>query len=123
MNGWGFVPDPPFTLMGIADDEVTRIAWEHLKQELPLGAPLSGRIFARTHFGVFYDAGVGFPIRINVTDFGKPEGGLVFPDDYPALASIISGEVSGFEDRSGGRQQIVTVRNYKDWRSSGNSID
>lgn len=117
MNGWEFAANPPFSLNSSDNTEQARVAWEQVQQQLPAGTMLSGRVFARTHFGVFYDAGVGFPVRINVTDFGKPEGVMVFPEDYPTLNSFMRGEVSGFEDRGEGRRQIVTVRDYKRWCS------
>ena len=44
---------------------------------------------------------------IEVPEFGKPEGGMVFPEDYPALGSLISGEIAGFRDEM---RQIVVVK-------------
>lgn len=80
--------------------------WETMKQRVSTGALLTGKIYARTVFGVFLDAGLGFPVLMTVTDFGKPEGGMIFPDDYPALESIISGYLGGFHEHN--RQ--VTIR-------------
>ncbi|MBH8568912.1 DUF433 domain-containing protein [Microvirga sp. STS02] len=47
---------------------------------------------------------------MRVTDFGlaKP-GGMVFPDDYPALESVMQGEVVGFDDSN---RQVVVVKDY-----------
>ncbi|MGI4762592.1 MAG: hypothetical protein ACRYF0_17920 [Janthinobacterium lividum] len=67
-----------------------------MKKEVPLGTILSGSIYARMPFGVFYDAGVGFPVLLQVTEFGKP--GMNFPNDYPELDSAISGRLAGFSD-------------------------
>ncbi|GAB2847110.1 hypothetical protein [Hymenobacter ruber] len=80
--------------------------WNHLKQQLPLGTVLTGEIFARTVFGVFFNSGHGFPVLMRIPDFGiiKP-GGMIFPDDYPDLKSTISGQFCGFDDRN--RQLIV----------------
>ncbi|GAA4369887.1 hypothetical protein GCM10023185_43920 [Hymenobacter saemangeumensis] len=84
--------------------------WNEAKQQLPLGTTLSGKIFARAPFGVFYDAGVGFPVLMEILDLDTHNpGGLRFPGDYPALNSVISGEVSGFRENN---RQIQVVKDY-----------
>ncbi|AMJ66683.1 hypothetical protein AXW84_15535 [Hymenobacter sp. PAMC 26628] len=82
-------------------------AWELVKQQLLVGTILTGKIYYRAPYGVFFDAGVGFPVLIEVPEFGKPEGGMVFSEDYPALGSLISGEIAGFRDEM---RQIVVVK-------------
>ena len=82
--------------------------WELLKQQLSIGTVLSGRIFARTIYGIFFDVGMGFPAQMNVTDFGiVKKDGTIFPDDYPALCSEISGRFAGFDDDD---QRLKVVR-------------
>jgi transcriptional accessory protein Tex/SPT6 len=106
-SDWKFaleVPENPFS------SPAKVIEWEELKKRLALGSIVSGRIFIQAHFGVFFDAGLGFPVLINVTDFGAT-GPLTFPDDYPALDSTISGAVWGLDDNN--RQvRITTPANY-----------
>jgi ribosomal protein S1 len=71
--------------------------WEQLKQRLATGTVLTGSVCIQAPFGVFYDAGLGFPVLLNVTEFGREENTL-FPDNYPALNSTISGAVWGLDD-------------------------
>lgn len=106
MNGWKIVPNPPFA-NGLFSEQQTA-TWEALKQQLPLGTLLTGKIYIQAQFGVFYDAGLGFPVLINVPEFGKPEGGMLFPADYPPLGSSMSGEVCGFDENN--RQIRVAKR-------------
>ncbi|RZK12849.1 MAG: hypothetical protein EOO56_27820 [Hymenobacter sp.] len=98
MNGWKIVPNPPFA--GSLFSEQQTAAWEALKRQLPLGTLLTGKIYIQAQFGVFYDAGLGFPVLINVPEFGKPDGGMVFPEDYPPLGSMMSGELCGFDEHN-----------------------
>jgi hypothetical protein len=105
MNGWKFVSNPPFA-DGLFSEQHTA-AWEALKEQLLLGTILTGKVYIQAQFGVFYDAGLGFPVLINVPEFGKPEGGMIFPDDYPALESTISGYLAQFDERN---RQLRTIK-------------
>lgn len=98
------IPDPPFadSLQSHRAD-----AWKLVKRQLLVGTILTGKIYYRAPYGVFFDAGVGFPVLIEVPEFGKPEGGMIFPEDYPAIGSLISGEIVGFRDET---RQIVVVK-------------
>jgi hypothetical protein len=100
------IDNPPFTL---ASREAHKaVEWKQLKHQLPLGTVLTGKIFARAHFGVFFDAGVGFPVIMEIDSFIIPkEGPTIFPDDYPELNSIMTGEIVGFRDNN---QQIDVGR-------------
>ena len=103
---WEFVTNPPFDVTSL--EGKSKIAdWEQLKLRLLPGTILTGKIFARTYFGVFFDAGEGFPVRMNITDFGKPEGNMKWPDDYPSLGSEISGVFNGVDAR---HYQLVVIR-------------
>ena len=86
----------PFANDLFSPESTTR--WEQLKQRLAIGTVLTGSVCIQAPFGVFYDAGLGFRVLLNVTEFGRGEGNKVFPDNYPALDSTISGEVWGFDD-------------------------
>jgi hypothetical protein len=107
MNNWKIVPNPPFA-DGLFSEQQTA-AWEALKQQMPLGTRVTGSVYIQAPFGVFYDAGLGFPVLINVTDFGKPEGGMQFPNDYPPLGSSMSGEVWGFDENN---RQIRVAKQF-----------
>ena len=107
MNGWQIVPNPPFA-DGLFSEQQTA-AWEALKQHLPSGTILTGTVYIQAQFGVFYDAGLGFPVLINVTEFGKLEGGIQFPEDYPPLGSTISGELWGFDENN---RQLRVARDF-----------
>jgi hypothetical protein len=107
MNGWNIIPNPPFA-NGLFSEEQTA-AWEALKEQLPLGTILTGKVYIQAQFGVFYDAGLGFPILINVPEFSKPEGGMTFPTDYPALTSAMSGYLTQFDDSN---RQLRTIKNW-----------
>ncbi|MDO7852665.1 hypothetical protein [Hymenobacter convexus] len=82
--------------------------WETLKQRLPIGSIITGKVVHQAPFGVFIDAGLGFMVLMRVIEFGliKPNG-LVFPDDYPAIGSVISGQFCGFNK---GNRQIDVCR-------------
>ncbi|MFD2721729.1 hypothetical protein ACFST9_23640 [Hymenobacter monticola] len=82
--------------------------WEALKQRLPVGSIITGKVVHQALFGVFIDAGLGFPVLMRVTEFGiiKPSG-LTFPDDYPALGGAISGQFCGFDE---GNRQLAVCR-------------
>jgi hypothetical protein len=106
MQSWEFSANPPFDVTSFeAKGDATN--WELLKHQLFLGTILSGKIFARTYFGVFFDAGQGFPVRMNITDFGQPEGNMKWPDDYPALDTEISGVFNAFDEH---HYQLVVIR-------------
>lgn len=104
---WKIIDNPPFS-EGLFTPDKT-VAWEALKQELPLGTRLTGPVYIQAPFGVFYDAGLGFPVLINVPEFCKPEGGMQSPDDYPPLGSDMSGEVCGFDENN---RQIRVARRF-----------
>jgi hypothetical protein len=82
------------------------VLWQQLKQDLPIGTMLSGNIFARIIYGVLFDAGLGFSVRMEVTDFGSIAEGRNYPHDYPALGSNISGRFAGFDESE---HQLVVV--------------
>jgi ribosomal protein S1 len=107
MNGWNIVLNPPFA-DGLFSEQQTA-TWETLKKRLPLGTILTGKVYIQAQFGVFYDTGLGFPVLINVPEFGKSEGGMVFPDDYPALESTMSGYLAQFDENN---RQLRTIKNW-----------
>jgi ribosomal protein S1 len=100
------IESPPFLIdVPQVPSEATSRAWQQVKQELKIGSVLTGKVFTQVIFGVFFDAGLGFPVRMNITDFGiRTVEGLQFPEDYPALQSSISGKLAGFDERT---HQIV----------------
>ncbi|MDQ2772262.1 MAG: hypothetical protein M3Y54_17385 [Bacteroidota bacterium] len=102
MSNWELSENPPFEGVILRGNP---IIWEQLQNDLPLGAILTGKIFVRTPFGVFFDSGHGFPVLMNVSEFS--EGYMKFPDDYPELDSEISGQLVGFDDSN---RQIRVAR-------------
>jgi len=94
------IENPPFLIDGPrVQSEAKSHAWQQVKQELAIGQVLTGKVFTQVIFGVFFDAGIGFPVRMNITDFGiETVEGLRFPEDYPALQSSISGKLAGFDE-------------------------
>lgn len=79
---WDSIENAPFPFAGdpYSKQNHNGAEWELLKQNLSIGSIISGKIYARVVFGVFYDAGLGFPVRMNITDFGVyKEGGMVLP--------------------------------------------
>jgi ribosomal protein S1 len=75
--------------------------WEALKQRLPVSSIITGKVVHQAPFGVFIDAGLGFPVLMRVAEFRviKPSS-LAFSDDYPALGEAISGQFCGFNERN-----------------------
>jgi hypothetical protein len=96
------IDNPPFVLEGPQGQSAAEAhAWHHAKQALTIGQVLTGQVFAQAVFGVFFDAGLAFPVRMNITDFGiglVRNKGVRFPNDYPALQSRISGKLAGFDE-------------------------
>jgi ribosomal protein S1 len=78
--------------------EEQTVKWEQLKQQLPIGSLLTGKVWARMPFGVFFDAGVGFPILLEIIHFGRER--VLFPEDFPELASEINGRLVGFSEHN-----------------------
>ncbi|MDJ0366382.1 hypothetical protein QMK33_14585 [Hymenobacter sp. H14-R3] len=103
MNGWKFALNPPFA-DGLFSEQQTA-AWETLKKQLPLGTILTGKVYIQTQFGVFYNAELGFPVLLRVVEFNVKQGPILFPDDYPALDSVLTGRLVGFDN--GNRQLDV----------------
>ncbi|WP_303309734.1 hypothetical protein [Hymenobacter sp. BT730] len=96
---WRSIENPPFRNVVLSQQEENSLAWQQLQTQLPVGTVLTGKVFTQAIFGVFYDAGVGFPVRMNITDFGKQtKHGMRFPDDYPPLNSTIKGRLLGFDN-------------------------
>ncbi|MGI4874655.1 MAG: DUF433 domain-containing protein [Janthinobacterium lividum] len=106
MNDWRIIPNPPFA-DGLFSEPQTA-AWEALKQRLPLGSVLTGKVYIQAPFGVFYDTGLGFPVLMNVTEFGKLKGPILFPEEYPALGSDMTGYLAQFDDN----RQLRTARQW-----------
>jgi ribosomal protein S1 len=88
------LPNHPFSHDLFTEEQTAK--WEQLKQRLPIGSLLTGKVWARMPFGAFFDAGVGFPVLLEVIYFGKERAR--FPEDYPELASELSGRLAGFDN-------------------------
>ena len=97
------LPDYPFSHDFLSEEYTAR--WEQLKQQLPIGSLLTGKVCARMPFGVFFDSGVGFPVLLKVIHFGIER--VRFPEDYPELESVITGQLAGFAEDN--RQLHVTI--------------
>ena len=74
-------------------------AWEHAKQHLAVGMPVTGVVVARYPFGTFVDIGVGFPVLLEIIEI---EG--LTPERYRAgdrcpEGSRVTARVMGFRDR------------------------
>jgi len=67
--------------------------WDALKQHLPIGSIITGKVVRQFPFGVFVDAGLGFPVLMHHGSFAR---GTRFPDDYPPLDSELAGQLLGF---------------------------
>ena len=98
MLNWDSSPHYPFADDLFSTESTQR--WERLKQQLPIGTLLTGAVYTQAPFGVFYDAGVGFPVLLRIVEFTKKQGPTLFPTDYPALDSVLTGKLVGFNDRS-----------------------
>jgi hypothetical protein len=68
--------------------------WEALKLRLPLGSTIIGKVVHQALFGVFIDAGLGFPVLMHHGSFVNRT--MRFPDDYPPLHSELVGQLLGF---------------------------
>jgi hypothetical protein len=67
--------------------------WYALKQRLPIGSIITGKVVHQAPFGVFVDASLGFPVLMHHGSFAR---GTRFPDDYPPLYSELAGQLLGF---------------------------
>jgi hypothetical protein len=100
--GWESADNPSFG--NWPDDTTATAAWKQLKQQLPVGSGFTGKVVVRTRFGVFLDAGIGFPVLMEATEFDTPETPAA---STPALNTMVSGEVWGFGDRN---HQVYAIK-------------
>ena len=79
-------------------------AWQRVKLEHPVQSMLTGRVVARFPFGVFLDAGIGFPILLLTTEMSN-----LTPEEYRTvylqgkccvIGEEMSGRIAGFNDNS-----------------------
>ena len=70
--------------------------WEALKQRLPIGSIITGKVIRQFPFGVFVDAGLGFVVLMHQGSFVRRTGSH---DDYPPLHSELVGQLLGFSGR------------------------
>lgn len=73
------------------------LAWESLRQSLPVGAMLRGIVTRHLPFGIFVDIdGIPFTGLVQITDF--KDSGKMTVEEYPPVGSVIVGIVLGFMD-------------------------
>ena len=88
--------------------------WTALKQRLPTGTSVKGRVVHREQFGVFVDIGVGFPALILVVRFEDADTtSYTSIDDYPELNADVVGHIYVFDDAK--RQIGVTQQPRESW--------
>ena len=81
--------------------------WEALKLQLSTDTVITGKVVYQAPFGVFIDANLGFHILLLVAEFNDKGQALIFPDDFPALNSAMSGQFAGFNEIN---RQIIIAR-------------
>ena len=73
------------------------------------GDVLSGKVVHQVPFGVFFDAGLGFQVLLEVFEFSNSnKARYTFPEDYPPVGSQVEGRLTVVTDES--RQVGVTQR-------------
>lgn len=81
--------------------------WEALKLQLSIDTIITGKVVHQAPFGVFIDANLGFHVLMFVAEFNDKGQALIFPDDFPALNSALSGQFAGFNEIN---RQIIVAR-------------
>lgn len=72
--------------------------WEELEKSHPIGTPIKGTVLRREAYGVWVDAGLGFPTLLEVRLFVDADMPLEL-DDYPSPGSTIEARIVGFKER------------------------
>ena len=85
------------------DARPTDAEWVAIKQKLPIGSEVSGRVVAAAAFGVWMDIGVQFPALLEV-----PQLDDFWHDRYPPEGEMLAAKVLDF--RESGRQVYLTQR-------------
>lgn len=73
--------------------------WVRLKSRLLPGTCVQGHVVVSEPFGVFIDIEMMFPVLLLITKFAHvPDRRFVYPDNYPAIGSVLGGNVYVFDD-------------------------
>lgn len=75
---------------------MTEVTWDELKRKLSVGSVITGTVSRHEPYGVFVDIGYPYEGLIQITDF-KDEGVMV-PEDYPLVGSMVRAVVLGFKE-------------------------
>jgi ribosomal protein S1 len=75
----------------------SQTAWEEVKDSLPIGTKVRGKVLRHAPFGIFVSLpGIPFDGLLQITDF--KDTGRMIPKEYPALESTIDAVVLGFKE-------------------------
>ena len=70
----------------------SQTAWEELKDSLPIGTKVRGKVLRHAPFGMFVSLpGIPFDGLVQITDF--KDTGRMTPNEYPALESTVDAVV------------------------------
>lgn len=81
-------------------------AWREVKQQLPVGSMIEGRVTRHEAYGMFVDIGLEFEGLIQIVDI-KDEGRAT-PEDYPSIGTLVVARVLGFKENN--RQVCLGIK-------------
>jgi ribosomal protein S1 len=79
--------------------------WDEVKERLPVGTEVTGRVVAVRPFGVFVDLGVGFSGLLEVPNMAGE--GRKTEADYPQVGQVVTANVLWHRDTN---QQICLTQ-------------
>ena len=94
----------------------TELTWENVRDKLPVGTRIQGRVTQHWPFGVFVEIPrIPFQGLVQLTDF-RDEGRMT-PDQYPEVGSLVDAVVLGFKET--GKQIWLGMKPSQLCRSKG----
>jgi ribosomal protein S1 len=73
-------------------------AWEHAKQRLAVGMPVSGVVVARYPFGAFLDIDTGFPVLLGIIEIEGLTPERYRAGDWCPTGARVTARVMGFNE-------------------------
>lgn len=70
--------------------------WREVKQQLPVGSMIEGRVIRHEAYGMFVDIGIECEGLIQIVDISDDRP--VTPDDYPPIGALVVARVLGFKE-------------------------
>lgn len=81
------------------ETEAALARWPEVRASLTPGQSLSGEVVAHAHFGIWLDAGLGFPVLLLITRMTGIPKSPDYRESYPAIGSTVEGRLVALGSR------------------------